>query len=111
MAHPNCQQQLLSIWYENLPGLRQQTTAIKFLVVLGVAVGLPFLAMVYWVAPCSKVSTFTEMYAVYFLTLAQNRFITFQYMSKVSSNGFNMNHSMKSLLSKTVPMVVNYSSA
>ncbi|KAG9334267.1 hypothetical protein JZ751_008356, partial [Albula glossodonta] len=54
VAHPNCQQQLLSIWYENLSGLRQQTTAIKFLVVLGVAVGLPVLAMVYWIAPCSK---------------------------------------------------------
>ncbi|XP_073518238.1 short transient receptor potential channel 6 isoform X2 [Phyllobates terribilis] len=54
VAHPNCQQQLLSIWYENLSGLRQQTTAVKFLVVLAVAVGLPFLAMVYWVAPCSK---------------------------------------------------------
>ncbi|XP_030638854.1 short transient receptor potential channel 6a [Chanos chanos] len=54
VAHPNCQQQLLSIWYENLPGLRQQTTAIKLLVVLGVAVGLPFLAMIYWIAPISK---------------------------------------------------------
>ncbi|XP_066555506.1 short transient receptor potential channel 6 [Amia ocellicauda] len=54
VAHPNCQQQLLSIWYENLSGLRQQTTAVKFLVVLGVAIGLPFLAMVYWIAPCSK---------------------------------------------------------
>ncbi|GAA6097152.1 short transient receptor potential channel 6a isoform X1 [Tachysurus ichikawai] len=54
VAHPNCQQQLLLIWYENLSGLRQQTTAIKFLVVLGVAIGLPFLSMMYWVAPCSK---------------------------------------------------------
>ncbi|XP_041116095.1 DNA polymerase theta-like [Polyodon spathula] len=54
VAHPNCQQQLLSIWYENLSGLRQQTTAVKFLVVLGVAVGLPFLALAYWLAPCSK---------------------------------------------------------
>ncbi|XP_026860391.1 short transient receptor potential channel 6a isoform X1 [Electrophorus electricus] len=54
VAHPNCQQQLLSIWYENLSGLRQQTTAVKLMVVLGVAVGLPFLAMVYWAAPCSK---------------------------------------------------------
>ncbi|XP_058886935.1 short transient receptor potential channel 6-like [Acipenser ruthenus] len=54
VAHPNCQQQLLSIWYENLSGLRQQTTAVKFLVVLGVAIGLPFLAMIYWIAPCSK---------------------------------------------------------
>ncbi|XP_072231484.1 short transient receptor potential channel 6a [Leuresthes tenuis] len=55
VAHPNCQQQLLSIWYENLPGLRQQTTAIKLLVVLAVAIGLPGLAMAYWVAPCSRV--------------------------------------------------------
>ncbi|XP_061817729.1 short transient receptor potential channel 6a [Nerophis lumbriciformis] len=55
VAHPNCQQQLLSIWYENLPGLRQQTTAIKLLVVLAVAMGLPGLAMAYWIAPCSRV--------------------------------------------------------
>ncbi|KAL1782492.1 short transient receptor potential channel 6 isoform X1 [Sigmodon hispidus] len=54
VAHPNCQQQLLSIWYENLSGLRQQTMAVKFLVVLAVAVGLPFLALIYWCAPCSK---------------------------------------------------------
>uniref|UniRef100_A0A671WMH2 Transient receptor potential cation channel, subfamily C, member 6a n=1 Tax=Sparus aurata TaxID=8175 RepID=A0A671WMH2_SPAAU len=55
VAHPNCQQQLLSIWYENLPGLRQQTTAIKLLVVLAVAIGLPGLALAYWIAPCSRV--------------------------------------------------------
>ncbi|NP_001269015.1 short transient receptor potential channel 6 isoform 2 [Mus musculus] len=54
VAHPNCQQQLLSIWYENLSGLRQQTMAVKFLVVLAVAIGLPFLALIYWCAPCSK---------------------------------------------------------
>ncbi|XP_045895202.1 short transient receptor potential channel 6a isoform X1 [Micropterus dolomieu] len=55
VAHPNCQQQLLSIWYENLPGLRQQTTAVKLLVVLAVAICLPGLALAYWVAPCSRV--------------------------------------------------------
>ncbi|XP_035240916.1 short transient receptor potential channel 6-like isoform X3 [Anguilla anguilla] len=54
VAHPNCQQQLLSIWYENLSGLRQQTTAVKILVVLGVLIGLPLLAVVYWIAPGSK---------------------------------------------------------
>lgn len=56
VAHPNCQQQLLSIWYENLSGLRQQTTAVKLLVVFGVAIGLPILALLYWIAPSSKVS-------------------------------------------------------
>uniref|UniRef100_A0A674MM34 Transient receptor potential cation channel subfamily C member 6 n=1 Tax=Takifugu rubripes TaxID=31033 RepID=A0A674MM34_TAKRU len=55
VAHPNCQQQLLSIWYENLPGLRQQTTAVKLLVVMAVAIGLPGLALAYWITPCSRV--------------------------------------------------------
>lgn len=57
VAHPNCQQQLLSIWYENLPGLRQQTTGIKLLVVLAVATGLPGLSLAYWIAPCSRVGS------------------------------------------------------
>ncbi|KAG8511224.1 Short transient receptor potential channel 3 [Galemys pyrenaicus] len=54
VAHPNCQQQLLTIWYENLAGLREQTVAVKCLVVLVVALGLPLLAVGYWVAPCSR---------------------------------------------------------
>uniref|UniRef100_A0A3Q2YVL2 Transient receptor potential cation channel, subfamily C, member 6b n=1 Tax=Hippocampus comes TaxID=109280 RepID=A0A3Q2YVL2_HIPCM len=54
VAHPNCQQQLLSIWYQNVSGLRQRTLAVKILLVLGVAVGLPFLALVSWIAPSSK---------------------------------------------------------
>ncbi|KAG7479374.1 short transient receptor potential channel 6 [Solea senegalensis] len=54
VAHPNCQQQLLYIWYENFSGLRQQNIAIKILLVLGVAAGLPFLAFMYWIAPSSK---------------------------------------------------------
>ncbi|XP_068174143.1 short transient receptor potential channel 6 [Antennarius striatus] len=54
VAHPNCQQQLLSIWYENVSGLRQQTTAVKVLLVLGVTVGLPVLSLMYWIAPSSK---------------------------------------------------------
>lgn len=57
VAHPNCQQQLLTMWYENLSGLRQQSIAVKFLAVFGVSIGLPFLAIAYWIAPCSKVQT------------------------------------------------------
>ncbi|XP_062846906.1 short transient receptor potential channel 7b [Trichomycterus rosablanca] len=54
VAHPNCQQQLLTIWYENLSGLRQQSIGVKCLTVFGVTVGLPFLAIAYWIMPCSK---------------------------------------------------------
>eukprot|EP00069_Balaena_mysticetus_P001678 bmy_03835T0 len=56
VAHPNCQQQLLTMWYENLSGLRQQSIAVKLLAVFGVSLGLPFLAIAYWIAPCSKFS-------------------------------------------------------
>lgn len=61
VAHPNCQQQLLTIWYENLPGLRQQSVGVKCWTVLGVTVGLPFLAIAYWIMPCSKVWTHTHV--------------------------------------------------
>ncbi|KAK3558536.1 hypothetical protein QTP86_019007 [Hemibagrus guttatus] len=54
VAHPNCQQQLLTIWYENLADLRQQSIGVKCLTVLGVTIGLPFLAIAYWIIPCSK---------------------------------------------------------
>uniref|UniRef100_A0A3P9IKC4 Transient receptor potential cation channel subfamily C member 6 n=1 Tax=Oryzias latipes TaxID=8090 RepID=A0A3P9IKC4_ORYLA len=55
VAHPNCQQQLRSIWYENLSGIRQQSMAVKVLLVLAMAVGLPVLAFIHWIAPTSKV--------------------------------------------------------
>uniref|UniRef100_A0A8C5JDX2 Transient receptor potential cation channel subfamily C member 7 n=1 Tax=Junco hyemalis TaxID=40217 RepID=A0A8C5JDX2_JUNHY len=63
VAHPNCQQQLLTMWYENLSGLRQQSIAVKFLAVFGVSIGLPFLAIAYWIAPCSKVQTPDGLFA------------------------------------------------
>lgn len=65
VAHPNCQQQLLTIWYENLSGLREQTVAIKCLVVLVVALGLPFLAIGYWIAPCSRVPAFPPLFPLW----------------------------------------------
>ncbi|KAF6726294.1 Short transient receptor potential channel 6 [Oryzias melastigma] len=54
VAHPNCQQQLRSIWYENLSGIRQQSMAVKVLLVFAMAVGLPVLALIHWIAPTSK---------------------------------------------------------
>ena len=65
VAHPNCQQQLLTIWYEDLSGLREQTVAVKCLVVLVVALGLPFLAIGYWIAPCSRVPAFSPLFPLW----------------------------------------------
>ncbi|GLD48041.1 short transient receptor potential channel 6a isoform X2 [Lates japonicus] len=44
VAHPNCQQQLLSIWYENRPVRDNRPLLSNCWVVLGVAIGLPGLA-------------------------------------------------------------------
>ncbi|XP_062332517.1 short transient receptor potential channel 3 [Osmerus eperlanus] len=54
VAHPNCQQQLLSLWYEDLSFLREQSLLVKCLVVLLVGLGLPLLATAYWLCPCSR---------------------------------------------------------
>lgn len=77
VAHPNCQQQLLTIWYENLSGLREQTIAIKCLVVLVVALGLPFLAIGYWIAPCSRVLTLINCVS-YTILSAVFKFLAFK---------------------------------
>ncbi|XP_042593647.1 short transient receptor potential channel 7-like [Cyprinus carpio] len=45
IAHPNLSSSSFLIWYENLSGLRQQSIGVKCLTVLGVTVGLPFLAI------------------------------------------------------------------
>lgn len=60
VAHPNCQQQLLTLWYENLSGLRQQSITVKCLTVLGVMLALPFLAIAYWIMPYSKVPSILQ---------------------------------------------------
>ncbi|KAK2100996.1 hypothetical protein P7K49_022344 [Saguinus oedipus] len=49
------EQQLLMIWYENLSGLRRQIIAIKCLMLV-MALGLPFLAISYWITPCSRIN-------------------------------------------------------
>lgn len=77
VAHPNCQQQLLTLWYENLSGLRQTSIGVKCWTVLGVMVGLPFLAIAYWIMPCSKVHHHPAE-SIHLMTLG--RFPSFSYI-------------------------------
>lgn len=55
VAHPICQQVLSSIWCGNLAGWRGSRTAWKLLVSVGIFLSMPFLCLVYWIAPKSKV--------------------------------------------------------
>ncbi|KAL6098928.1 uncharacterized protein ACO6RY_17957 [Pungitius sinensis] len=54
VAHPICQQVLSSIWCGNLAGWRGSRTAWKLLVSVGIFFTMPFLCLVYWIAPKSK---------------------------------------------------------
>ncbi|XP_057694897.1 short transient receptor potential channel 6-like isoform X2 [Corythoichthys intestinalis] len=76
VAHPNCQQQLLSNWYQDVYGLRQRTTLFKILLVLGVAVGLPVLAFVSWIAPSCKLGKLMSRPFLKFVAHAAS-FVTF----------------------------------
>lgn len=55
VAHPICQQVLSSIWSGNLSGWRGSRTAWKLLVSVGIFLTMPFLCLIYWIAPKSKV--------------------------------------------------------
>lgn len=57
VAHPICQQVLSSIWCGNLAGWRGSRTAWKLFVSMVIFLTMPFLCLVYWVAPKSKVTS------------------------------------------------------
>ncbi|KAM9812927.1 short transient receptor potential channel 6 isoform 1-T3 [Syngnathus typhle] len=76
VAHPNCQQQLLSIWYQNVSGLRRQTMAVKVLLVFGMTVSLPVLSLVSWIAPSSKLGKLMSGPFLKFVSHAAS-FVTF----------------------------------
>lgn len=57
VAHPICQQVLSSIWCGNLSGWRGSRTAWKLFVSVGIFLTMPFLCLIYWIAPKSKVTS------------------------------------------------------
>jgi ankyrin repeat protein len=50
-AHPNVQELLATMWYENLPGFRRMTFAQQTLQVLGIGLMFPVYSMAYIIAP------------------------------------------------------------
>uniref|UniRef100_A0A3Q3K354 Transient receptor ion channel domain-containing protein n=1 Tax=Monopterus albus TaxID=43700 RepID=A0A3Q3K354_MONAL len=54
VAHPICQQVLSSIWCGSLSGWRGSRMAWKMFVSVGIFFTMPFLCLIYWIAPKSK---------------------------------------------------------
>ncbi|XP_068457141.1 short transient receptor potential channel 2-like [Clinocottus analis] len=67
VAHPICQQVLSSIWCGNLSGWRGSRTAWKLLVSVGIFFTMPFLCLIYWLAPKSKVGKTLKTPVIKFL--------------------------------------------
>ncbi|KAK5918409.1 hypothetical protein CgunFtcFv8_003177 [Champsocephalus gunnari] len=67
VAHPICQQVLSSIWCGNLAGWRGSRTAWKLFVSMVIFLTMPFLCLVYWVAPKSKVGKLLKIPVIKFL--------------------------------------------
>ncbi|VDK81838.1 unnamed protein product [Onchocerca ochengi] len=68
VAHPNCQQLLSAIFYEGLPGFRDHHFATKLLIILGVSIASPLLAIIYFVAPKSTFGKFARRPFIKFLS-------------------------------------------
>uniref|UniRef100_A0A3Q3AN89 Transient receptor potential cation channel subfamily C member 2b n=1 Tax=Kryptolebias marmoratus TaxID=37003 RepID=A0A3Q3AN89_KRYMA len=67
VAHPICQQVLSSIWCGNLEGWRGSRTAWKLLVSVGIFFTMPFLCLIYWIAPKSKPGKLLKIPVIKFL--------------------------------------------
>uniref|UniRef100_A0A3Q2Q697 Transient receptor potential cation channel subfamily C member 2b n=1 Tax=Fundulus heteroclitus TaxID=8078 RepID=A0A3Q2Q697_FUNHE len=104
VAHPICQQVLSSIWCGNLAGWRGSRTAWKLLVSVGIFLTMPFLCLVYWIAPKSKPGKIIRIPVIKFLlhsasylwfliTLLGESITMEMYRDKFASRHQNMLHS------------------
>ncbi|XP_072302460.1 short transient receptor potential channel 2-like [Eucyclogobius newberryi] len=104
VAHPICQQVLSSIWCGHLSGWRGSRTTWKLFVSVGIFLTMPFLCLVYWIAPKSKVGKIIKIPVIKFLlhsasylwfliTLLGESIIMEMYRDKFASRQQNLLHS------------------
>nr|XP_033804027.1 short transient receptor potential channel 2-like [Geotrypetes seraphini] len=67
VAHPICQQVLSSIWCGSLSGWRGSTNIWKLFISCIIFTTMPFLCMIYWVAPKSKIGKVLKIPVIKFL--------------------------------------------
>ncbi|XP_048840122.1 transient receptor potential cation channel subfamily C member 2b [Brienomyrus brachyistius] len=67
VAHPICQQVLSSIWCGSLSGWKGSKTAWKLFVSVAIFITMPFLCLIYWFAPKSKIGKTLKIPVIKFL--------------------------------------------
>ncbi|XP_076449134.1 short transient receptor potential channel 7-like [Babylonia areolata] len=84
VAHPSCQQKLVSIWYADLRTLERSNWFKRAIIVLLITVFYPVLAICYWFAPKTKVGEFLRCPCVKFIGQTMS-FVTFLLMILIST--------------------------
>lgn len=75
-AHPNIQELLASMWYENLPGFRQKNPIAQSLQVILIGLMFPIYSIAYLVAPQSQLGRFIKKPFIKFICHSAS-YITF----------------------------------
>ncbi|XP_062570970.1 short transient receptor potential channel 7-like [Saccostrea cucullata] len=78
VAHPSCQQKLVSIWYDDFRIIERSHWITRIFIVLGISFTFPFLSLLYWIAPNTKAGKLIEIPCIRFIghTLSFLLFLT-----------------------------------
>lgn len=71
VAHPSCQQKLVSIWYDDFRIIERSHWMVRIFIVLGISMMFPFLSVFYWLAPSTKVCSclYSQQYQQHLVTI------------------------------------------
>ncbi|XP_050397743.2 short transient receptor potential channel 7 isoform X2 [Patella vulgata] len=84
VAHPSCQQRLVSIWYGDLRALERSNWFFRSVIVFLITMFYPVMAIVYWVVPTTQAGKFLRYPCVKFIGQTMS-FVTFLVMIFIST--------------------------
>ncbi|XP_070563650.1 short transient receptor potential channel 4-like [Ptychodera flava] len=104
VAHPHCQQELITRWYGNgsLKHWRDKSTSRNILISLAIMLCFPVLSLVYFLAPYGKVKKFMRTPYVKFLmhTSSYLFFLMFLFMSTVDFSTLGIGNYIQRLVTQ-----------
>ncbi|KAL5021904.1 hypothetical protein ScPMuIL_001059, partial [Solemya velum] len=101
VAHPSCQQKLVSIWYSDLRTLERANWFFRSLIVFSITILYPLMATMYWFVPKSKLGKFLRYPCIKFIGHTMS-FVAFLVMILISSVSENPSAQKKLSMSATV---------
>jgi transient receptor potential cation channel subfamily C protein 4 len=75
VAHPHCQQLLVSLWYDGISGYRRRNVVVKFFLILTLTLIFPLLSLIYLIMPCSKLGKILRQPFIKFISHSASYFV------------------------------------